>query len=127
MEEPEDIRKEALQDSMVKILVEQLIKIMLVVCQSLTVGILANTYELMLVAGMKLPVILMYMIYMTVLVLVLKDLLLLLLLVVTITASQVSRDLHLVIHIILMTHYGMEQDALIIVVMTPPNLGSNIN
>ena len=121
MEEPEDIKKEALQDSMAYFLVEQLIKIMLLVYESLIVGILASTYGFMLVAGMK--IILMHM---SVLVLVLKDLLLLLL-VVTITVSQVFRNLHLVTHIILMTHYGMEQDALIIVVMTPPNLGSNIN
>ena len=64
-----------------------------------------------------------------VLVLFIRGLILLLLLVITITVNQVQWVTLILIHTILMTLYGMEQDVqeVVVVVITPLNLGSIIS
>ena len=97
----------------------QLIKNMYLDCQSLTVVILVSTFGLLPVALVK-----HLITFITVLVQFIQDTVLNLLLVVTIIASPAQWTILVLRHITLTTHYGMEKDAWIIVVMTLLNLGS---
>ena len=80
-------------------------KTMLLDCQSLTIVIHVDTFELLLVVVVK-----GLMTLSIVLVPFMEGLLLLLMLVVTITVSQDQHIEVIMTHIILMTHCGMEQD-----------------
>ena len=97
----------------------QLIKNMYLDCQSLTVVILVSTFGLMPVALVK-----HLITFIAVLVRFIQDTVLNLLLVVTIIASLAQWTILVLRHITLTTHYGMEKDAWIIVVIILPNLGS---
>ena len=90
--------------------------------QSLTVVILVSTFGLLLVAVVK-----DIIVYSVVLVLVLLHILLLHMLAITIIVNQLLGMVVVLKHTTLMTHYGTEQDVLIIVVMTLHNLGSIVN
>ena len=99
-------------------------KTMSVDYQSLMVIILINTFGLLLVALVKHTTL-----FIIVLVLFIQGLILLLLLVITITVNQVQWATLIPVNITLMTFYGMEQDVqeIVVVVITPPNLGSIIS
>ena len=118
--ELEDIREEILVQFMVFLIAEQLMKTMFLDYRSLTVAILVSIFGLLLVAMVK-----ELMLYGVALVLVLMHTLLLHLLAVTIII--VNQILVILTHTISMTHYGMEQDVWIIVVVTPHNLCSIVN
>jgi len=103
--ELKDIRRETLWLFMGFPLVEQLIKIMFLDYQSLTVAILINIFGVLLVAVVKNGL-------MIILVLVLElQHLLLHMLALTITVNQLLGIVVIMKHIFLMTLYGMEQDA----------------
>ena len=101
--------------------VMELIEIMFLDYQSLTVVILVNTFGLLLVVGVK-----KFLRNIVVLVLVVLHNLLHMLAVATIV-NQLLGIMLPIRHIISMTLYRMEQDALIIVVITLHNLGSIVS
>ena len=98
-------------------------KTMLMDYQSLTAVILVNTFELLLLAIVKLS-----HHFGTVLVLFIQELVLFLLLVITTTVNQVQ-FIALIIHIYMVTHCGMEQNVYIVVpvAVIPLNLGSIVS
>ena len=121
MGELEDTRREIPLLSMETIMAIQLMKAMFLDYQSLTVVILVNTFGLLLVVVVK-----KFLRNIVVLVLVVLHNLLHMLAVATIV-NQLLGIMLPIRHIISMTLYRMEHDALIIVVITLHNLGSIVS